>query len=45
MISYQDYEDGFNELNIEFEEDEAMKILDYFNEIIEIAIETYNERG
>lgn len=42
MISYQDYESGFKKLNIE--EDEAMKILDYLNEIIEIAKETYNEQ-
>lgn len=42
MINYQDYENDFKELNIK--EDEAVIVLNYLNEIIEIAIETYNEQ-
>lgn len=41
MIKYQDYEDVFRELN--FSEEEGRAILDYLTQIIDIAIESYND--
>ena len=42
MIKYKDYEDFFRELNIS--EGEGREIFDYLTQIIDIAIESYNEQ-
>ena len=42
MLKYQDYEEEFQQLNIS--ENEGKTLLEYLNGIIELALETYNDR-